>query len=283
VGEAEQRSGVDLEGGDQVRTSEEGFAPVNGCRLYYEIRGEGPAVTLIHAGLWDRRIWDDQMEPFAERHTAIRLDLPGFGRSEFPDRPFSTRGVIADLLGFLQLERTSVVGCSIGGQVALDLTLDRPDLVERLVLVASGMSGDDTPDDEATILVLDQAEEAFKVGDLERAVDLQLEVWTPLRTDPEVDRRIRDIAMDNQRVDTLDWSLAQRLDPPAAGRLGEVRAPTLVILGERDVPPMAVIGDKLAAGIAAATKVVMPDVDHLPNMRDPVAFNRIVLGFLDQA
>jgi pimeloyl-ACP methyl ester carboxylesterase len=145
------------------------------------------------------------------------------------------------------------------------------------------MSGDDTPDDEASMRVLEQAEVAFKAGDLERAVDLQLEVWTPLRTDPDVDRRIRDIAMNNRSVDTLDWSLAQRLDPPAAGRLGEVRAPTLVILGERDVPPMAVIGDKLAAGIPGATKVVMPEVDHLPNMRDPVGFNRIVLGFLDQA
>ena len=263
--------------------SEEGFAPVQGCRLYYEIRGEGPAVTLIHAGLWDRRIWDEQMEPFAERHSVIRFDLPGFGRSEFPDGPFSTRALITDLLGLLEVERTAVVGCSIGGQVALDFTLERPDLVDRLVLVASGLSGDDTPDDEASMRLLEQAEEAFKAGDLERATDLQLQVWTPLHTDPQTDRRIRDIAMDNRSVDTLDWSLAQRLDPPAAGRLGEVRVPTLVILGERDVPPMAVIGDKLAAGIRGATKVVIPKADHLPNMRDPDEFNRIVLRFLDQA
>jgi pimeloyl-ACP methyl ester carboxylesterase len=113
-------------------------------------------------------------------------------------------------------------------------------------------------------------------------VDLQLQVWTPLRTDPETDSRIHDIAMDNRRVDILDWSLAQRLDPPAAERLSEVRAPTLVILGERDVPAMAVIGDKLAAGIPGTKKVVMREVDHLPNMRAPEAFNRIVLDFLDQ-
>jgi pimeloyl-ACP methyl ester carboxylesterase len=265
-----------------VRRDEEGFAPVDGCRLYYEVRGEGPAVTLVHAGLWDRRIWDDQMEPFAEHHTAIRFDLPGFGRSDFPDRPFSTRGMIAELLGLLEVERSSVVGCSIGGQVALDFTLERPDLVDRLVLVASGMSGDDTPDDDASARVLELAEEAFKAGDLEWAVELQLQVWTPLRTDPQTDRRIRDVAMDNRSVDTLDWSLARRLDPPAAGRLGEVRAPTLVVLGGRDVPPIAAIGDKLAGGIRGATKVVMPEADHLPNMRDPAEFNRIVLGFLDE-
>jgi 3-oxoadipate enol-lactonase len=266
-----------------MRRSEEGFARVDGCRLYYEIRGEGPAVTLIHAGLWDRRIWEQQMEPFAERHSVIRFDLPGFGRSSFPDGPFSTRELVAELLGFLGVERTAVVGCSIGGQVALDFTLERPELVDRLVLVASGMSGDETPDDEASMRVLERADEAFKAGDLERAVDLQLQVWTPLRTDPQTDQRIRDIAMDNRSVDTLDWSLARGLDPPAAGRLGEVRVPTLVILGERDVPPMAVIGDRLAAGIPGATKVVIRGADHLPNMRDPAAFNRIVLAFLDQA
>jgi len=111
-------------------------------------------------------------------------------------------------------------------------------------------------------------------------VELQLQVWTPLRTDPPVDRRIRDIAMDNRRVDTLDWSLSQRLDPPAAGRLGEVRAPTLVILGEHDAGPVGVMGEKMARGIAGARKVVIEGADHLPNMRAPEEFNRAVLEFL---
>jgi pimeloyl-ACP methyl ester carboxylesterase len=262
---------------------EEGFAPVDGCRLYYEVRGAGPAIVLIHAGLWDLRIWDDQMEPFAKGHTVVRFDLPGFGRSEFPDRPFLIRGQIADLLRFLEVVPAAVLGCSIGGQIALDFTLEHPEMVGRLVLVAAGMSGDDTPDDPDMIKVLEEAEEAFKAGDLERMVDLQLQVWTPFRTDPEVDQRIRDIAMANRRVDTMDWSLSQRLDPPAAGRLGEVRVPTLVVLGEHDVRPMAVIGEKLTRGIPGARKMVIRDADHLPNMRAPDEFNRIVLEFLSGA
>jgi len=259
---------------------EEGFAPVDGGRLYYEVRGVGPPIVLIHAGLWDLRIWDDQMESFAKRHTVVRFALPGFGRSEFPDRPFSIRRQIADLLRLLEVSPCVVLGCSIGGQVALDFTLEHPDMVGRLILVAAGMSGDDTPDDPEMINLLEEAEEAFKAGDLERMVDLQLRVWTPLRTNPEVDRRIRDIAMDNRAVDTLDWSLSQRLDPPAAGRLAEVRVPTLVILGEHDVRPMAVIGEKLARGIPGARKLVIGDSDHLPNMRNPDEFNRAVLEFL---
>jgi pimeloyl-ACP methyl ester carboxylesterase len=253
---------------------------VDGGRLYYEVRGEGPAVLLVHAGLWDRGIWDDQMEPFSEAHTVVRFDLPGFGRSEFPDRPFSVRRQIADLMDFLEIPRADVVGCSIGGQISLDFALEYPDRVRGLVLVASGMSGDDTPDDAETTRVLALADEAFRAGDLERMVDLQLQVWTPLHTDPDVDRRIRDIAMDNRSVDTLDWSLAQRLDPPAAGRLEEVRVPTLVVLGAQDAPVMRAIGEKLTAGIPGARKVVMAGADHLPNMRVPEEFNRVVLDFL---
>lgn len=259
---------------------DQGFAPVDGCRLHYEVRGAGAAVVLIHAGLWDLRIWDDQMEPFAMAHTVLRFDLPGFGRSEFPDRPFSIRTQIADLMTFVGISTAAVVGCSIGGQIALDFTLEHPDMVERLILVASGMSGDETPDDPESIEVFDQAEEAFKSGDLEQMVQLQLRVWTPLRTDPDVDRRIHDIAMDNRRVDTLDWSLSQRLDPPAAGRLGDVAVPTMVIVGERDVPAMAVIGQKLAEGIPGSRKVVIAGADHLPNLRAPEEFNRTVLEFL---
>jgi pimeloyl-ACP methyl ester carboxylesterase len=259
---------------------EEGLAPIDGCGLFYEIRGDGPTVTLIHAGLWDGRIWDDQMEPFARERTVLRFDLPGFGRSEFPDRPFSTRGLVAGLLEFLDIQRTSLVGCSIGGQIALDLTLERPDLVDRLVLVTSAMSGDDTPDDPVTARALEEADRAFEAGDLERMVDLQLGVWTPMRTDPATDRRIREIAMDNRNVDTLDWSRARRLDPPAAGRLDEVQAPTLIVVGGRDAPVMASIGTKLAAGIQGSELVVIPEADHLPNMRDPARFNQLVLEFL---
>ncbi len=262
---------------------ERGFAPVDGCRLHYEVRGAGPAIVLVHAGLWDLRIWDDQMEAFAKGHTVVRFDLPGYGRSEFPDRPFSIRGQIADLLRFLDVSSAAVLGCSIGGQIALDFTLEHPDMVDGLVLVAAGMSGDDTPDDAEMIKVLEEAEEAFKAGDLGRMVDLQLQVWTPLRTDPDVDRRIHDIAMDNRRVDTLDWSLSQRLDPPAAGRLREVRVPTLVILGEHDAAVIAVMGEKMARGIAGARKVVIEGADHLPSLRAPEEFNRIVLGFLSGA
>jgi pimeloyl-ACP methyl ester carboxylesterase len=72
----------------------------------------------------------------------------------------------------------------------------------------------------------------------------------------------------------------QRLTPPAISRLGEVRAPTLIVVGEQDVQGVLTLADRLEAEIAGAQKVVMPRVAHLPNMEQPEQFNRIVFDFL---
>ncbi|HEY3209714.1 MAG TPA: alpha/beta fold hydrolase [Actinomycetota bacterium] len=261
----------------------EGFAPVEGGRLYYEVRGEGPSIVLIHAGLWDSRIWDDQMGAFAQRYRTVRYDLRGFGRSDRLTIPFSLRQDLTDLLAFLRIPSAALVACSIGGSLAIDFTLERPDMVDALVLVAPGLSGDDTPDDERTARLMKEAEQALETGQLEKLVDLQLQAWTPPANNPEVDRRIREIAMDNKHVDTLDWSLSRRLDPPAAGRLSEIHVPTLVILGDRDAPVMEVIVEKVASGIHGARKALIQDADHLPNMRQPDRFNQEVLAFLAEA
>jgi 3-oxoadipate enol-lactonase len=156
----------------------------DGGRLYWEEAGEGPPVVLIHAGLWDRRIWDGQMEPFAAAHRVVRYDLRGFGRSSPLERPFSARRDLADLLDVLRIERTALVGCSIGGGLAVDFALEFPTRVSALVAVCAGASGDPTEDDEATMRALEEAEALAAAGEAERALELELRVWTPPGDDP---------------------------------------------------------------------------------------------------
>jgi 3-oxoadipate enol-lactonase len=238
--------------------------------------------VLVHAGLWDARMWDDQFAVFAHEHTILRYDLRGFGRSSLPDRSFSNIQDLADLMAGLGMESAAVVGCSAGAALSLDFALEHPEMVDALVLVASGLSGDDTPDPEEMQRIYQDVEVAVEAGDLERATDLELTVWAPLGTSDPVGRRIREIAQDNRHANEHDWTLARRLDPPAAGRLGEIRVPTLVVLADQDAPIMQTIGSKLAEGIPGARKDVIVGADHLPNMRKPDEFNRLVLEFLNR-
>ena len=72
----------------------------------------------------------------------------------------------------------------------------------------------------------------------------------------------------------------ERPDPPASERLGEVRAPTLVVVGAADVPDILAICDRIQAGIRGARRVVVPDAAHMLPMERPAEFNRVVLDFL---
>lgn len=258
-----------------------GYAEVSaGGRLYWEEAGEGSTVVLIHAGLWDRRIWDRQMDEFAARHRVVRYDLRGFGRSSPLERPFSAHRDLADLLDALEIERTALVGCSIGGGLAVDFTLEYPSRVTALVTVCSGARGDPTEPDAATMAVLERAEALAEAGRAAEALELELDVWTPPGEDPVVDARIREVAFENLAAETAQWSLSVPLEPPAFERLGEIAVPALVVAGERDAAVMDALTRNLAAAIPGARRVVIEGADHLPMMRRPEEFNRLALGFL---
>jgi 3-oxoadipate enol-lactonase len=257
----------------------EGFVPVRGGRLWYEERGEGPVVVLIHAGIADARMWDAQMDAFAERHRTIRYDLRAFGRSDTPLESFSMTGDLCELMDGLGVERAAIVGVSMGGALAIDMAAAHPDRVWALVPVASALSGYEWPDDDPALAEIEAAEHA---GDRERAVDLGLELWAPLSSGPAIDDLIRRMAHENAKADDVPDDLVLRLDPPAIERLEEIRAPTLVVLGDHDLEDIETIAEVVADRVPWARKVVIPNTDHLPPMRAPEEFNRIVMAFLEE-
>jgi hypothetical protein len=118
-----------------------GFVESNGTQLYYEMMGEGHPLVLIHGGYMDRRMWDDQFAVFAQHYRVIRYDVRGFGRTALPPVPYTDREDLSHVLSFLGLAKTYLMGLSLGGEIALDFTLDYPDMVDALILVGSSISG----------------------------------------------------------------------------------------------------------------------------------------------
>jgi 3-oxoadipate enol-lactonase len=261
-----------------------GFAEVTGAKLYYEVAGEGDPLLLLHAGVGDSRMWDDQWEEFSRHFRVMRTDLRGFGRTVVPSGRFSYHEDLGGLLRYLGEEAAYVLGLSFGGLVAIDFALAHPELVRALILGAPAVSGRE-PSQELQ-LFSEEEDELLERGDLEGATELNLRMWvdgpsrTPDEVDPAVRERVRQMQMDAFRVPVPEDAEDEPLEPPAMERLYEIRVPTLIVVGELDQPDFLEIANTLAESIDGAKKVVLPGVAHLPSLEKPEECNRIVAGFL---
>ncbi len=264
----------------------EGFADVNGARLWYEVAGTGPALVLLHGHLIDSGQWDVQMAPFARELQVVRYDARGFGRSDPPDGPFSFSEDLHALLRFLGIESAALIGCSGGGATVIDLALAHPEATDALVLVGSGVSGYRFSGDPPPKVL--EHRKAVERGELDRAVELGLQLWTdgerrrPGQVDAAARERTREM-MARQLARPPMAAEPRWLEPTAISRLAEIRAPTLVVVGGDDRATIHDIAAQLASQIPGARKVVIPDAGHHPNMEHPEQFNDTVLAFLREA
>lgn len=260
-----------------------GFADINGAKIYYEFEGAGQALVMIHAGIADNRMWDDQFTEFAKDYKVIRYDMRGYGQTAPVDGEYSGHEDLYALLKYLNVEKTCVMGCSKGGGVAMNFTLEHPEMVNGLIMVCSGPGGfefDSPPPPE-----WEELGAAWKSGDLEKTAAMETHIWVDgmTRTPDQVDAAVRDkvtamnmIALKNEK---LGLGKELELDPPAAKRLREIQVPTLLIVGQYDTPYLIAAGDFMADNIAGAQKVVLATA-HIPSMERPEEFNLLVRTFL---
>jgi 3-oxoadipate enol-lactonase len=253
--------------------------------VWFDVHGEGPAVVLVHAGVADSRMWEPQLRTFPESHRVVRVDLPGFGESPFETDVVSYRGAIREALDGAGVERATLVGTSLGGRSALELALDSPERVSALVLVGPGLDDHDWSEQVEAFGAEEEA--ALQRGDLDAAVTANLRLWLagPRRDLDAVDPQVRELVAEMQRQAFKlskghDDLQADRLDPPASGRLADVLVPTLVLTGDEDVDDIHAIAERLQREISGAERATISDAAHLPSLERPDEFDRIVLGFL---
>jgi 3-oxoadipate enol-lactonase len=263
-----------------------GFLHAQGAPLYYEVAGQGYPLLLIHAGIADSSMWDEQSHVFAARYRVIRYDLRGYGKSEFPAGLFANHEDAAALLKFLNVKRAHVIGISFGSKIALDFTLVHPEMVASLVMVAPAAGGHNPSAD--VIRFNEEEEELLERGDLDGATELNLRMWvdgpkrTPEQVNPSVRRRVHDMQYHAFTVPIPEAAEELELQPPAITRLEEVSVPTLIIVGDYDIPDKLALAQKLADELPGAQQVVIPGVAHMVTMEKPEEFNRVVLDFLNR-
>jgi 3-oxoadipate enol-lactonase len=260
----------------------------NGIATFYEDAGQGPPVVLIHGHGSDRRLWDFQVPALVEAgYRVVRYDVRGHGRSAVPSTGYTWENYaldLRDLLDGLALPRAHIVGLSMGGGIALQFTLDFPERVSSLVLVDSTLPGFDySPEYGGAIEELVATVRAEGPRAAFERLWLTHPLFDSVRRFPERFEFIRTMALEYAAADYLDETPYAPPEHQAVDRLAELRAPTLVLVGELDIPDFQIIAEVLAGNIAGARLHVIADSGHVPPLEQPDALNRVLLGFLSGA
>jgi pimeloyl-ACP methyl ester carboxylesterase len=265
-------------------TSTKGI-PSGGAVLAVDVEGAGSPIVFLHAGVADRRMWRAQLTALGETHLAIAYDRRGFGATQAVAEDHSS---VADLVAVLDArtngEPAILVGCSQGGLLALDMALTHPSRVGGLVLIAPSVRGapQGEPPAEATALLaaLDSAEAA---GDLDAANALEARLWLdgPLQLEGRVAGPARDLFLDMNAIALGAPDLGRNLDDqPAYSRLGEIRQPGLILVGDLDFPHIQDRCRVMAAALPGAKGQAMSGVAHLPSLERPWEVTSVIRAFV---
>lgn len=258
----------------------EGFADVNGTRLYYEVAGTGQPVVFIHGFSLDTRMWDEQFDEFAKTHQVIRYDLRGFGKSALPTEGelYAHEEDLKALLAHLRIENPILVGLSLGGRIAINYTLAYQN-VKALVLADAVLDGYKWKDYSMTAVY-----EAAKIEGIQAAIQKWLDHPTFAQTQKNATAftRVTTIVSAYSGWHFLHKNPLNPVQSTAIEHLSEIKVPTLVIVGEKEIADFWAISEVLAQQIANATKAVIKGAGHMSNMEDATAFNRSLSLFLSK-
>ena len=243
--------------------------PVSGGQIWAEdTGGDGTPLVLVNPGWGIASIWSPLMGVLGGRYRVIRYDDRGFGRSPAPTVPFTRLGDLRAVLDHTAAPTPVIVGHSGGGGTALSLALSDPERAASLVLIAPGTPDYPWPQEDP---YLGEFARLYSAGDREGLISLGLKTWAAAGDDAAAVTQISAAVSGFFEVGELGQP-----DPPAYGRLGEVRLPAVVVRGDREYPMVAECADAIASGILGCGHVIVPGADHLLPLRTPARLAEII-------
>jgi 3-oxoadipate enol-lactonase len=199
---------------------------VNGLHMYYELHGDGPPLVLILGLGGDVSEFGGLIQGLAERHRVLAFDNRGVGRTDMPDTPYTVEMMADDTVGLMRavgIRRAHVVGISLGGRIAMALTLAHPEMVDRLVLASTAAR------------VISTLRRKFVMNVLSRVL--------PARSGNPQPR----YAFERQLAASGGWN--------GTSRLPEIHVPTVVLHGRNDKTAPYELAEELHNGIPGAKMV----------------------------
>jgi pimeloyl-ACP methyl ester carboxylesterase len=253
-----------------------------GFKIHYVEEGEGEPIVFLHGLGLDHTMFVAQFEDLPDSYRCIALDLRGHGHTASPDGRWTISDLAADVIAFIEdvdAAPCHLVGMSWGGMVAMQVAIDRPDLVRSLVLIdtsASAMA-------EGSVAAFRQLIETVEERGVTRETsDLLIPLTFGERYRAENEEGV---AAQRSRLHDIDKhgfaeamrSLSER--PPLTDRLGSIAVPTLVIHGEQDAAMPISEGEALASTISGAELVRVPGAGHATPIEAPDDVNAALVRF----
>ncbi len=249
--------------------------------LYVEKIGKGKPIILIHAGFSDRRDWMHQTSNFGEKYQTITYDQRGSGNSSIITTAFSPADDLKAVMEHFNLEKTVLIGHSIGGTIAIDFALQYPDKVLGLVLVASGVNGYQWSKN-----YLDWMQSIWNVPQPEIMTELFLSApfYDIGMKEPTIKSENEIITKENFSK-ILTWKTFDARDvhwffPDAHAKLKNLQTPTYIVYGDQDSEDINKIANIFYENIKNGKTMVIKDADHLLNFEKPEELNSLILDFI---
>jgi pimeloyl-ACP methyl ester carboxylesterase len=258
----------------------------DGAIIRGEAAGFGLPVVFLHAGVADRRMWAEQLRALAdEGYHVIAYDRRGYGETETPDVPFNHLVDLEAVLDRLSIHAAILVGSSLGGGLAIDFALEHPERTIGLVLVGTAITGAEPAEipEEAADLE-DALDYAMERGNFDTVNRIEAHLWLdgPLSQSGRVEGEPRDLFLRMNSVHLHHPELTEEEVPDdAVDHVGAITAPTLLVVGELDMPDIVARHEDLSEELENAFAIVLEDTAHLPSLERPDLFNPILLEFLE--
>lgn len=249
-----------------------------------------PALLLLHAGNADSSMWDTIVPALMSDHRVVRYDARGFGASSPVDARYRGNDDAVSVLNALDIEQATLIGASLGGQVALDAALAAPHRVAGVVMIGAGPSGAPFTMTAAEQALSDAIDDAEASEDWATRAELEVDVWSigPTRRRDQVNPAFLAAATKraHEQLDLLKSPPGRYSDheqPPAIERLPELGSPLLTIVGEHDLAAIhSAQRDAAQLAGASGTAIKIADAAHFPSIEQAHAVLSALRPWLDR-
>lgn len=265
-----------------------GAIAVGGYRVYYELSGKGEAIVLLHAGLQDHTMWENQVNDLSKDYKVITLDLPFHGNTTGTDTAILAKDVVKTVLDSLHIDKASVAGLSMGAAVAQDFIIHYPHRVNKAILLSSALYGfeESHPIDSASGAFYPAFLAALQAKDTARAAMVFTKAWgegIDSKNDSLTKASSRYVYQTTlktlKKFKAENWPNLQD-EPKAFAGITKVSMPVLIIHGDKDLPYIMQTSVYMGDSIPGAKRVLLKGAAHMLNMEQPAEVNRLIRQFL---